>query len=410
MATNHIRGLGDLVVGTVDRIAVPAEGVHRAVARRSFGAVGPAGLPARTVHDAVATGVYSSLRLASRAIGAGARAGVDAVVGDRELRVLEASDRGLKVLASLNAAFGDQFEAEGSDLCIEMQLRHEGRRLRPGPGRVTDHVSAPTARIAVFVHGLAGTERDWHRGRGAEVVPSYGEQLRRDLGYTPVDLRYNTGRHISDNGRDLSVLLERLVDAWPVEITELVVIGHSMGGLVLRSACHQATGAGHRWVGLVRHAVYLGTPHRGAPLEQLASAAVGALGMVGESRPFAELANARSAGIKDLRYGCLLAEDWQGHPPGRVGGHRPTPVPLLPTATHGFVAATLHGRSEGLSGSTIGDLLVPFASAAPAGWVDPQVADPSVRTAVRHVGGLGHLSLLHHPDVYAQLREWFSPA
>jgi len=402
--TNHIRGLGDLMIATVDRIAAPTEGVHRAVARRTFGAVGPAGRPVRTVHDAVATGVYSSLRLASSVVRAGARAGVGAVLGDREVRVLEANDRGLKVLASLNAAFGDRFEAEGNDLCIEMQLRHGGRRLRPEPGLVAAGVADPTARIAVFVHGLAGTERDWHRGRGDEIVPSYepprtgkaavrladvrlrrnkhrahgslayrlgsyGEQLHSALGYTPVEVRYNTGRHISDNGRDLAESLEQLVAAWPVTVEELVVVGHSMGGLVLRSACHQAPGSGHRWVDLVRHAAYLGTPHRGAPLEQLANLAVSALGVAGESRPFAELANVRSAGIKDLRFGYLLEEDWQGHDPDLVWDDNRTTVPLLATATHGFVAATLHSRSDGLAGRTVGDLLVPFASAAPPGWV-----------------------------------------
>jgi len=404
MATNHVRGVGSLVIGAVDTVVAPTEGVHRAVARRTFRVVGPVGVPVRTVHDAVAGGVYSSLRLASRVAGAGVRAGVEALAGDRDLRVLEGSDRRLKTLAILNAAFGDRFEAAGNDLAIEMQFRHGGRRLRPDPDRVATRVTAPTGRVAVFVHGLAGTERDWCRGRGDDVVPSYGDRLGDELGFTPIFLRYNTGRHISDNGRDLAALLDRLVAAWPVPVDELALIGHSMGGLVLRSACHQGDQARRGWVPLVRHAVYLGSPHRGAPLEKLASRAVAGLGAVAESRPFAELADVRSAGIKDLRFGYLREEDWRG---GDVPWTEDrSTVPLLASATHGFVAATLHRRPDGLSGGSLGDLLVPYASAAPAGWVDPAAADPSVRTAVRHVGGLGHFDLLHHPGVYDQIREW----
>ena len=54
-------------------------------------------------------------------------------------------------------------------------------------------------------------------------------------GVTPVYLRYNPGRHISENGRDLAHRLQALVDAWPVPVEAISILAHSMGGLVSRS-------------------------------------------------------------------------------------------------------------------------------------------------------------------------------
>ncbi len=128
-------------------------------------------------------------------------------------------------------------------------------------------------RVVVFVHGLCETDDAW-KGIPARPTPRhvpYGHRMEIELGYTPVYLRYNTGRHISENGRDLALLLEDLVRAWPVPIHEITLVGHSMGGLVARSACHY--GADSACVAKVRHVFTLGTPHRGAPLEQAANAA-----------------------------------------------------------------------------------------------------------------------------------------
>jgi len=88
-------------------------------------------------------------------------------------------------------------------------------------------------------------------GRGGRSRPRTVEAtangLRDDLGYSPVFLRYNTGLHVSVNGRTLAEILELLQDQWPVPITELVLIGHSMGGLVARSACHYGAELQHGW-------------------------------------------------------------------------------------------------------------------------------------------------------------------
>ena len=112
--------------------------------------------------------------------------------------------------------------------------------------------------------------------------------------------------------------------AWPVEVEEIALVGHSMGGLVARSACYHGVELGHDWVGRVRHVVSLGTPHMGAPLAQGVHYAAHALHAVPETRPFARFLRRRSAGIRDLRQGSLVDRDWERLRPRRAarGGLR----------------------------------------------------------------------------------------
>jgi pimeloyl-ACP methyl ester carboxylesterase len=168
-----------------------------------------------------------------------------------------------------------------------------------------------TGRIAVFVHGWCMTEGSWWRSpRDGESRRPYGARLRSDLGFTPVYLRYNTGLHISDNGKALAAVVDQLQALWPVPVEEIALVGHSMGGLVVRSACHYGTQQQHGWPDAVRHVVCLGSPHLGADLEKGVNAASWALAQLPETQALASFLNARSSGTKDLRYGALLDEDW----------------------------------------------------------------------------------------------------
>jgi pimeloyl-ACP methyl ester carboxylesterase len=155
------------------------------------------------------------------------------------------------------------------------------------------------------------TERAWRLGG----PPTYGQRLQRELGATPVEVRYNSGLHISENGRLLGRELDALVAAWPVEVEQIALIGHSMGGLVARSACFQADEEDAKWVRHVRHLVSLGTPHMGAPLEQIVHYASATFHTLPETRPIARFLRRRSAGIRDLRQGSLVDEDWRGGDP-----------------------------------------------------------------------------------------------
>ena len=360
--------------------------VHRAIADRAFGAVG-SGAP-RALHDAISGGVYAGLRGAS--VLAGHAAG--AAVAGRG-RTLSVTPRGAAVLAVLNGLRGDTLEREGSELAEPMRIRVDGRPVAPA--------DFPRAgpRIVVFVHGLFETEHAWGLGGGA----TYGARLARDLGATPVYVRYNSGRHISENGRSLAELLDELVRGWPVEVERIALVGHSMGGLVARSACW----AGGEWTPLVRHTVSLGTPHTGAPLESAVRYAAAALGVVGETRPLAGFLRRRSAGIRDLRSGSLVDEDWRDRDPDALRAAACKEVPLLEGAAHHFVAATVTANPGHPVGRLVGDWLVlqPSASGRSRtrmiGFRDEDGA---------HVGGTHHLALLNHPAVYERLREWLARA
>jgi pimeloyl-ACP methyl ester carboxylesterase len=182
----------------------------------------------------------------------------------------------------------------------------------------------------------------------------------------------------------------------------VVLIGHSMGGLVSRSACHQGEHSGHEWTGRVRHVICLGTPHLGAPLERAANRAGWALGRLAETRPFAELVNGRSSGIKDLRFGSLLEEDWLECDPDEFLRDRCTEVPFLESASYWFVGATIARDPESRFGRLLGDALVQHPSASGQGGrrIGFELEDGI------HLGGVNHIQLLNHPAVHEQIATW----
>jgi pimeloyl-ACP methyl ester carboxylesterase len=370
-------------------------GVHAGIAKRVFRAVGPQGAPVRVIHDGISGGVYAGLKGASRALGTGA----DALLQRREPQSLSTHPRGAAALAALNGLIGDRLEREGSPLHIGLAVRRHGRPVPAVPGAVAAAFPAATPRIAVFVHGLMETEHAWRYG---DREP-YGARLQRDVGATPVDVRYNTGRHVSENGRSLADELEALVAAWPVRVQSVALIGHSMGGLVARSACHQAAERGDAWVRDVRHVVSLGTPHMGAPLEAAVRVAAASLAALPETRPFGNLLRRRSAGIRDLRRGSLVDEDWHGRDPDALRAAACREVPLLDGATHCFVAATVTRSDRHPVGRLLGDWLVLRPSAS--GRSRPRRI-PFRDEDGLHVGGAHHLALLNHPSVYERLRDW----
>jgi pimeloyl-ACP methyl ester carboxylesterase len=315
---------------------------------------------------------------------------------------IEQAPAGRVAVGALNGAFGDMLRRRRNALAVETTLRRAGRDVALNRDSLAAAFPFVTSRLAVFAHGLCETDDAWMLG-GARSVP-YGYRLQAELGYTPLYIRYNTGLHISENGRELDRMLGRIIAAWPVDVHEIALIGHSMGGLVARSACHY--GAGSDWTAKVRHVFTLGAPHRGAPLEQVANAASAALALVPETRPFARALNLRSAGVKDLRYGYLVDEDWLGHDCDAFLRRAAREIPFMPSANHYFVCATLSRSPDAPIGRIIGDLLVLRASA----WAHDGRGE-RMRFPVehyRHVGGANHFDLLNHPAIYEQIRCWLT--
>ncbi len=311
------------------------------------------------------------------------------------------------LLAAVNGAHGDFLAATQNPLAINMSLRSGGRSLLLDKDALAAEFPAAGSRVVVLVHGLCMNDLQWQR-KGHD----HGAALARDLGYTPLYLHYNSGAHISTNGRACADLLERLVDQWPRPLDELVIVGHSMGGLVTRSAVHYGLQAGHVWPTRLHRIIFLGTPHHGSPWEQI-GAWVGKLPSLSRyAAPFGRLARMRSAGITDLRYGSLLDEDWAGGDRFACGPDLRTHVPL-PSDVHCCVVAGSLGAAETLSGATkrrlLGDGLVSVNSALGI-HPDPSRSLP-LGEDCRWVGyDTGHLDLLGSPDVYAQIKAWLGGA
>ncbi|MQY06323.1 lipase family alpha/beta hydrolase [Actinomadura macrotermitis] len=387
MRPNETRALGELTGKALSGGTARVRQMHRGIAARVFRGVGPAAAPVRVLHDGIADAVYSTVGGTFSAAG---RAAGRVLAEASDGRPLEDDRRAAVPLAMLNAWHGDRLRDEGSPLALEMTVRVDGRNVPIRPDVLAETHPDPAGRVAVFLHGLTETEGAWayksvqYYGRPGVT---YGDRLREDLGYTPVQIRYNTGARIPANGRELAALLEDLVAAWPVPVEDLLLVGHSMGGLVIRSALAQA--GDRAWPALVRDTVTLGSPHLGAPLEQGATLLARALGVLGETRSIATIIDGRSAGIKDLRRGTLLEDE-------------EADVPLHEGARHFIVVATVAGRDGSLAGNLLGDLLVRPDSAC--GTRRFELPPEHICRLPR----LHHFDLLNHPDVYDRIHGWLT--
>jgi pimeloyl-ACP methyl ester carboxylesterase len=369
--------------------------VQRAVSRRVFRMVGPGAMLVRPIHEGITRSVYAGLGTGTRALGFAA----GTVVGRRSSEAISSTRTGSAVIAAITGLTGDALEEQGSPLAQPMAVRVGGLPVELTPGAVADAFPGATERIVVFLHGLMETEFSWGAG------DTYGSRLERELGYTPVYVRYNSGLHISQNGRCLSELMDELVAAWPVDVERIALVGHSMGGLVARSACHRGAEEGTGWVQHVRQSVSLGTPHMGAPLEQAVHYLSAGLARLPETRPIANFLRRRSGGIRDLRQGSLVDEDWRDCDPDALKAAACAEIPLLEGATHCFVSATVTRSDRHPVGRLIGDVLVLKPSATGRSRTR---RIPFEEEYGMHVGGANHFALLNHPAVYEKLRAWLA--
>ena len=403
MQRQEIRSLADLA-GEGSRILTSlVRDTHSGIARRVFGAIGPASRPVEVVHNTIAALTYYGVDRAVR----GSLHGVGELAaescGSDEDASVELRPTTAGVIAALNGIYGDELSERGNGFALTMQIRHRGKPVAMNAAAIAAAFPKATSRIVVFVHGWCMTERPWwRRPRDGESVRPYGTRLRSDLGFTPVYLRYNTGLHISDNGKALAALMDQLQTLWPVPVEEIALIGHSMGGLVVRSACHYGAQQQQGWPDAVRHVVCLGSPHLGADLEKGVNAASWVLAQLPETQAVASFLNARSAGTKDLRYGALLEEDWTDCDPDEFLRDRCHEVPFLPRAVYHFVATTAVPRPVGV---ILGDHLVRSKSASGAGRSRRVPFEPAHGLTLT---GLHHLDLLNHPAIYAKLHDWLS--
>ncbi len=384
-ARGSIFGALALATETVDDILLgTAHDVHSAVTKRVHTMLGVTRVPSARGDDsahghisrAVYGGLRAGLRATTKALHAADKHGLAAAP-------LEATPRGRFVVSAVNGLIGDKLAKEGSNLAIEMGVRVNGADVPLETAALAEAFPSATPDLVVFMHGLSETEHYWDRRRH-ETDGTYGERLERDLGWTPIYLRANTGLPIAENGVALASLLDRLVDAWPSDVRRIALVGHSMGGLIMRAACAVVTEAEVGWHTLVTNVVTLGSPHLGAPIERGLYAGARVLGALPESAPFGRILEYRSVGILDLRAG--LAPDVQN----------------LPNAKYHLVGATVAGSPRHPASEVIGDGLVryPSATGKPRRGVE---MFPGADTL--HVRG-DHFDLLNHPTIYDALRNW----
>ncbi|MEO9138527.1 MAG: hypothetical protein ABI345_05610 [Jatrophihabitans sp.] len=407
MRTDEMRDTGLLAGRALDEVADVVCGVHGAIARRLFDLAGDRVAPIRAVHDGIAALAYGGTKLGVKYL----PPAVGLVAGAfQEPGAPSAHDdpKGRFLLGVINGFWGDRIVTKQAAIAPEMRMRLGHGPLRRIPSNLAhDADERTTGRVVVFVHGLCETDRYWSYAaerQWGDPRATYGSKLSEDDGWTPIFVNFNTGLHISDNGRELAEQLEQLVAAWPVPVTEIAIVGHSLGGLVARSAAHHADELGHRWRHQLRHIVGLGTPHLGAPLERFANWGTHRLARLPETRPIATWLGRRSAGIKDLRHGSLLEADWLDVDPDDPADHC-TPATLLPGVAYSMVSATLSHGTEGLFAM---DLLVQHGSAHGVGAARSIPFEPD---RSHHIGGRKHhFDLLADPTVYAKLREWLNGA
>jgi pimeloyl-ACP methyl ester carboxylesterase len=370
----------DATVGTVGVI----ERMHRTIQARP----GPLGKAPQGPTNGTTGQVYRAIRAGVRLVGRGLDASLGTVAN-----LLPEADTGPRrdaLVAAVNGICGDYLARTGNPLASEMSLRLRGRPIdvaRPADSILAAAGKPPTGKLLILVHGLCLNDLQWRRDGH-----DHGDALAEELGSTVLYLRYNSGLQVGENGRAFSALLETLVEQWPCAMDELAILGHSMGGLVARSACFHAAEQGHAWPKRLRKLVFLGTPHHGSPLERGGQGLDNVLDLSPYSAPLTRLGKARSAGIQDLRHGTIT-----------TGG--PDFVPLPAGVECYAAAATLGSRRSLLAERLVGDGLVPLDSALGR----HKHAGRTLGFAKSHqwiAYETGHLELLCRPEVHAQLRTW----
>ncbi|HEY2773866.1 MAG TPA: alpha/beta hydrolase [Candidatus Binatia bacterium] len=391
-----LHGIARLATDATGAVTDIVEAMHESVTR-------PPSLPASSLSGragGLSGLIYSSVRLVARCIGGGIDLALTPIV---PLLGKRASTPERDVLLSvLNGVIGDHLADSGNPLAVGMELRTGGRALELRRKALARVFPSASPRVVVFVHGLCGSDVQW-KGRAVD----YGVGLERDHDFTALYLRYNSGLHISTNGRRLATLLETLAREWPADNLELMLVGHSMGGLVARSAVHYAGLASHSWTTSLSRIAFLGTPHHGAPLERGGHWFHEVLGSIRYASPLSRLARLRSAGITDLRHGNLLDEDW--HAADRFSRAHDTRIPLsLPKGIDCLAAAATTGGSLGdARDRLVGDGLVPVASALGT-HADPQRDLGIAPSRSFIVYRAHHLELLGHSEVYEHLSRWLT--
>lgn len=365
---------------------------HRAISDMPFKAVGTATLssskPIESVHNEITDMVYSAVKEVGKGVFTGAawvvkqaNQGLANQQGEQWLPASTGrpSRRVAAINSAINGLLGDHLSATRNPIETKAGFYQDGHLLGLEQDELIQRFPDAKSTLVVFVHGLCCNEDSWflyQKPDALHTVP-YGPRLAHHFELTPLYLRYNTGRSIEANARQFKRLLTRLCKNWPVAIDHVILVGHSMGGLVSRALVEMLEPEDLLLQHALRDVVCLGTPHAGAPLARLAAAGEGLLGRFELSRPVGRVLGIRSTGIRDLQGGLgpLMTSD--GH---RVQFH--------------LIGSTMGKTTGSWLNETVGDGLVQMSSA---------LADETGTAQRAAFSQKHHMQLLNDPEIYVQL-------
>jgi pimeloyl-ACP methyl ester carboxylesterase len=390
---SDLQGLTRMITDVTIGITEIVEAMHHRIVHPSF-------LPSTPIQHVVTdiAGItYQSIKFTTQFIGFS----LDKALGQLApiLGEIKTSDEREAIRAAINGVVGDYLEEKDNPLKISMQFRHQGKSVSLNKKSIQETYPAINGKIVLMVHGSSMNDIQWTR-KGH----NHGEALKRDLQKTPVYLHYNSGRHISTNGREFSEILENLVQNWPVPIEEIIIIAHSMGGLVSRSAVYYGQQNQNKWTKHLKKIVFLGTPHHGAHLERAGNYIDNILDLISYTKPLARLGKIRSAGVTDLRFGNLIDEDWHGNDRFEFKKDQRKHIPL-PEQIECYSIAADNGKETDTSLGLFDDGLVDIKSAMGQHKnLDKTLNFKKENTWIAFQNN--HWDLLSNIKVYTKIKEW----
>lgn len=310
------------------------------------------------------------------------------------------TDKNEALRAVLNGVIGDHLEKTDNPLKINMQFRFQGKVISLDKKSILKTYPKVNGKILLMIHGSCMNDIQWTRKEH-----NHGKKMAKELDKTPIFLHYNSGLHISTNGKIFNELLDELVLNWPVPITEITILAHSMGGLITRSALYYGDESKNKWTKHLKKVFFLGTPHHGSPLERAGNYLDAVLEAVPYAKPFARLGKIRSAGVTDLRYGNLLDEDWQHKDRFEMYGDERQFVPLPEDVACYSIAAVIGKALNSNASQLMGDNMIGIKSAL------GQHNDPNKTLHFKEENTFiayenNHLDLLSNPEIYQKIKDW----
>ncbi len=426
LTLHDLRGFAKLATQATLGVSVVVEGVHQVIWNRL-------GFPGGQLAGQT-RGITGFVFQSIRAITAGVGASTDAILHLLEenlslagIEQLDATDysrshRREAIVAALNGVMGDHLDRHNNPLALKMRLRFELDRatdsktsIKSARKNSAESNSSPKTKYLLVIHGLCMNDLQWHgenkldSADAAETqLISHAHALADAFAYTPIFLHYNSGKHIAENAEELSQQLTQWIANSSIQVSEISVLAHSMGGLLIRSALQIAMQSKAQWQEKISRVVFLGTPHHGAPLERIGNGIDIILNGNSFTRPFAALGQLRSAGITDLRFGLVREQDWLDKDRFEHGIDQRTPTPLPRNIRFFAIAASLSKKVSGRMTveDLLGDGLVPISSALGQDPNGPHHLAFDL-DKIKVVYACNHLELLQDIEVREQILDWF---